>query len=95
MADKLVTIATFRFLPEAEAIRMYPRGQGIASYLGDAETVNMDWLLGNASGFIKLQVASSHAARAAALVEQMRSRQRQHSASRDEDEASDEAQTAC
>jgi len=31
-------------------------GNGITVFLADAETVNMDWLLGNAIGNIKLQV---------------------------------------
>jgi hypothetical protein len=69
MAEDLVTIATFRFLNEAELARMYLNEEGVRSYIADGETVNMDWLLGNALGNIKLQVSSADVERALAAKE--------------------------
>src|SRR5262249_49246243 len=64
MADDLATIATFRFLYEAELAKKFLEEEGIASYIADGETINMDWLLGTALGNIKLQVATSDAEKA-------------------------------
>jgi hypothetical protein len=71
MADNLVTVKTFQFVPEAEAARMHLEEQGIQSFLADAETVNMDWLLGNALGYVKLQVSSDQAEAAAAILQRI------------------------
>ena len=71
MSDRLVTVATYQFLPEAEAARMFLQEEGVRVFLADAETVNMDWLLGNAIGNIKLQVASSEAERASGLLKEL------------------------
>jgi hypothetical protein len=65
MPDDLVTIRGFEFLHEAEAARMCLEAEGIQAFLADAETVNMDWGLGNAVGYIKLQVPTSQSDRAA------------------------------
>jgi hypothetical protein len=72
MTDDLVTIGTFRTLPEAEAIKLRLEAEGLTVFLADAETVAMDWLLGNAIGFIKLQVPNTQIETAAALLEQDR-----------------------
>jgi hypothetical protein len=69
MARDLVTIATYRFLPEAEAARMYLEAEGFRPFLADVEIVNMDWLLGCAVGNIKLQVPRADAERAVELLE--------------------------
>jgi hypothetical protein len=68
MAD-LVTISRFQVLPEAEAARMHLQSNGISAFLADAEVVNMDWLLGNALGYIKLQVPAEQAEEASAILE--------------------------
>jgi hypothetical protein len=78
MLDELVTVSTFQVLPEAEAARMRLGAEGIRSFLSDAEIVNMDWLLGNAIGFIKLQVPSAQAEEAYAILEQMREEKELH-----------------
>ena len=72
MSLELVTVATFRFLPEAEAAKLCLEAQGLTAFLADAETVNMDWFLGNAIGNIKLQVPSPQTEAAAAMLENMR-----------------------
>src|SRR5262245_3733301 len=53
----LVTVGTFRDLPEAHALKMRLEAAGIPAYLADAELVAMDWLLSNAVGGVKVQVA--------------------------------------
>jgi hypothetical protein len=61
MTDDLVTVGQYQFLAEAEAARMHLDAEGIPAFLSDAETVNMDWLLGNAIGYIKLAVPRGQA----------------------------------
>jgi hypothetical protein len=65
----LVTISRFQVLPEAEAARMHLQSHGISAFLADAEVVNMDWLLGNALGYIKLQVPAEQAEEVSAILE--------------------------
>src|SRR5438874_1732494 len=71
MDDDLLTVASFRFSPEAEAARLLLEAEGIPGFLADTETVNMDWLLGNAIGHIKLQVPRDYADAASVLLEQI------------------------
>ncbi len=56
MSTKLIKIAEYRIVHEAEAAKMFLAEAGIPSFIEDAETVTMDWLLGNAIGYIKLTV---------------------------------------
>jgi hypothetical protein len=72
MDEALVTVKTFRFLPAAEGVRMHLESEGVTVFLADAETVNMDWFLGNAIGYIKLQVPQSQAERAVEMLSQQR-----------------------
>jgi hypothetical protein len=69
MADDLVTVATFEFLPLAEAARAHLIAEGIPAFLSDAETVYMAWSLGNALGYIKLQVPEAQAERARGILD--------------------------
>jgi hypothetical protein len=71
MPEDLVMVGQFQFLPEAQAARMHLQGLGIQSFLSDAELINMDWLLGNAVGYIKLQVSSSQAEAALDALEKI------------------------
>jgi hypothetical protein len=68
MVDDLVTIREYECLPEAEAARMHLRAAGIQAVLTDAEAVSMDWVLGNALGYIKLQVPRTKAQAALAAL---------------------------
>jgi hypothetical protein len=70
--NDLVTVAAYRFANEAELARMHLAEAGIEAVLADAETVNMDWLLGAAVGDIKVQVMRSQAATAEAILQNMR-----------------------
>lgn len=64
----LVTIATYHSQPKAEAARILLAHEGIEAVLLNETIVAMDWLLMNAIGGIKLQVATEDAARAASLI---------------------------
>ncbi len=72
MEDQLVTVETYQFLPQAQFAKLQLEGSGIRVFLADAEVVNMDWLLGNAIGNIKLQVPGDQVERARNLLEEMR-----------------------
>lgn len=72
MDDPVITVEQFEFLPEAEAIRMRLESDGIQVFLADKETVSTDWALGNAIGYIKLQVRQSQAEAARAVIEEIR-----------------------
>ena len=74
MPEPFVTVAHYEFLPEAETVRMHLEMEGFQAMLADAETVSTDWALGNAIGYIKLQVPESQATTVFPLVEEMRTR---------------------
>lgn len=93
MPSDFVTIATFATLPEAEAARLRIETDGIPAMVVDAEIVNMDWLLGNAVGYIKLQVPSSQAVAAMAVLDQIAAERRERLER--SDEHGDEAEPTC
>jgi hypothetical protein len=68
MADELVTLATYRYGPKAEAAKWVQEQEGIRAFVADSNLVTNDWFLGNAVGYIKLQVASSQAEAALAVL---------------------------
>ena len=70
--DDLVTVSTFRTAPEAELAKTALDAEGIESFIADAETVTMDWLLGIAVGDVKIQVARSVAERARDILARRR-----------------------
>lgn len=72
MSDAFVTVATYTTLPEAEAAKLHVESEGIPANIVDAEIVSMDWLLGNAVGYIKLQVPQSQAQTVIDLLESLR-----------------------
>ncbi len=91
MADELITVATFRFAHEAELARLHLAEVGVRAFIADAETVAMDWLLGNAIGNVKLQVPRDRAEEAAGiLANEQRLRLEDHP---DTDEDDDEDET--
>jgi hypothetical protein len=73
-ADEPVTVAQYPFRTAAEAARVRLEAEGIAAFLCDAEVVDMNWLLGNALGWIKLQVPAADAERAAAILRTVENR---------------------
>lgn len=71
MSSDFVTLMTFMTDPEAEVKRLPLEAAGIKTYITDAEIVTWEWLLGNAVGAIKLQVARDDAERAMAILKQL------------------------
>jgi hypothetical protein len=66
--DEPVTIAHYPFRTAAEAARLGLDAEGIPAFLADVETIDMDWLLGNALNWFKLQVPAVDAGRAAEIL---------------------------
>jgi hypothetical protein len=64
MGTKLVTVATFDQVVQAQMAADALRAAGIDTMVADAETVSMDWLLSTAIGGIKVQVREEDAERA-------------------------------
>jgi hypothetical protein len=60
----LVTIATFLTPEDAQVARLALQSEGIPSYLEGAEFVGNLWYLGNATGWVKLQVEKTFEHRA-------------------------------
>jgi hypothetical protein len=66
--EHLVTIASCSLPAEALAMRLKLEDAGIPVFLADEYTVVMDWLLSNAIGGIKVQVADHEALRARQIL---------------------------
>ena len=62
--DRVVTVATFWNPVEAHVLVTRLEGAGIHAFLADEQTVTMDWLLANAIGGVKVQVAERDLERA-------------------------------
>src|SRR6266568_6454810 len=71
MADELVTVGNFQYLPEAEFAQMRLEAEGIQAFVADGQLLNNSWFLGNAIGYIKIQVPAAQAEAAAAILERM------------------------
>jgi hypothetical protein len=69
MNQKLVTIATFDQAAKARLAQNALAEVGIRAAVADEATVAMDWLLGNAIGWIKVQVLEDDAERAVLELE--------------------------
>jgi len=98
MPDNPVTVGSFQFAPEAEVARMCLAEEGIRAFIIDGEIVTADWFLGNAVGYIKLQVAESQAEAALAVLQRVkvrRSRDGQDEEDCDADELDNAVCLAC
>lgn len=72
MADELVTLCTYRDLPEALIVQGKLQALGIECFLADENIVRMDWYWSNLIGGVKVQVAEEdHEAAIAALAEEI------------------------
>lgn len=69
MSLDLVTVATYRFVHEAEISKQILEEAGIPVHIADAATIGMNMLLGDQVGHVKLQVPQPAAARAIAILE--------------------------
>ena len=70
MAGRLVTIATFDLPAKARLAQNILESAGIKAAVADETTVAMDWLLGAAIGWVKVQVMEEDAERAVAALEE-------------------------
>lgn len=66
----LVTIRSFRDLPEAQLAKSALESAGLAAFLQDENLVRTDWFLSNAIGRIRLQVRQKDAADAEEVLSQ-------------------------
>jgi uncharacterized paraquat-inducible protein A len=94
MSDKLITVRTFQTLTEAEMARMLLESEGLRVFLLDTGIVNFNWFLGNAVGYIKLQVPESEAQRAVELLERIQE-SGSHSSDDDNQGADEKVCLAC
>ncbi len=70
MPGQLVTIATFDLPTKARIAQNLLEQAGIKSVVTDESVVTMDWLLGNAVGWVKLQVLDDDAEKAVSALEE-------------------------
>ena len=68
--QNLVTVSTFRDLPEAIVARNVLESSGIDCFLRDENTIRMDWLWSNMIGGLRLQVRSEDEVAARELLSQ-------------------------
>lgn len=68
MSNELVTLATYRSAPKADLARALLAEEGIQAFVADATAVTADWFLGNAVGYVKLEVPASQADAALELL---------------------------
>jgi hypothetical protein len=66
--EQMVTVAQCNLAAQAHAMRMRLEAAGIPVFLADELTVAMDWLLSNAIGGVKVQVAERDVPRAAEIL---------------------------
>jgi hypothetical protein len=72
MTDDLINIETFEFIQEAEAARDLLEEEGIHAFVSNADIMSMNWALGNAIGYVKLQVPQDRAEMAIAILRERR-----------------------
>jgi hypothetical protein len=70
MADRLITIARFDQPAKARLAQNALDAAGIKAAVADETTIGMDWLLGAAVGWVKVQVIEENAERAVAVLEE-------------------------
>ncbi len=70
MGNVLVTVATYADPVEANLAKNNLEAAGIQAFLANEETVDMVWPIGNAIGWIKIQVGTDDADFARALLSQ-------------------------
>lgn len=71
MNDPLVTVRSFRFVAEADVCQALLESEGVRCFQSNSTVVQADWLLGNAVGYIQLQVPADQEERARELLKQI------------------------
>jgi len=69
MEEELVTLATYRFAIQAEVARVALEQEGIRVFVADSNLVATNFFLGNAVGYIKLQVPRSQVQAGVAILQ--------------------------
>lgn len=86
MEQRLVTLATYRSAFPAEMGKVALAHEGITAFVADENIVTTDWMLGNAVGGVKLQVAEADAEAAVAILERHHQATKETEAAREQDE---------
>jgi hypothetical protein len=90
MTKELVNIESYEFVQQAEAAKELLENHGIHAFLMNSDIISMDWALGNAVGYVKLQVSTAEAEAALAIL-----RERQETRARRRSVRDDAESTAC
>ena len=72
MSEKLVKVEKYGNVSEAELARVHLEAAGIPAFLANAQMVTTEWILGNAIGYILLEVPEDHAAAAVEVLDEFR-----------------------
>jgi ribosomal protein L37AE/L43A len=75
--SELQTIAAYQYVAEAELLQSKLEAEGIDAYLENGNLIAMDWLMSNAVGGVKVQVAAKDVAAAQRIVAEVESSRRQ------------------
>lgn len=95
MSDRLVTIDLTDNPHAADLAKLVLEQAGIDAYLDNRNVVEMDWLLSNAIGNIRVQVREADAERAKALLAEHRELRKQWNQAQSEYEGEGMACLAC
>ena len=76
MDRHFVTIGDCGLLSEAETYKVLLLQEGFEVFLRDAELANTNWFMGNAYGYIKIQVPNDQAEAAATFLQKLRDKHR-------------------
>lgn len=77
MSDKLVTIDLTNNPHEADMVKLVLEQAGFDVFLDNRNTVEMDWLLSNAIGNIRVQVREAEVERARQVLDEHRAMRKQ------------------
>jgi hypothetical protein len=88
--ERLLTVTTCILAAEAHALRIKLQENDIRVFLADEFTVTMDWLLANAIGGIKVQVAESDWTRACEILAIAQEKEEQRDDEKEEQEDEDD-----
>jgi hypothetical protein len=94
MSTDLVTIATFAEPAEATLARGVLQEEGIPCFLEGEEVIAALWMLGNATGGVKLQVPREYAERAVAILDDAAPHREEEPVTAEPDPADFEAEAA-
>jgi len=68
MSNELITVASYRYATKAEMVKELLAQAGVQAFVADAAMVTNDWFLGNAIGYVKLQVPEAQAEEALKIL---------------------------